>query len=90
MVVADLDFDLINMSTGQRWLRGRRPELYGVITEVQGNELGPREARFSNIPTAPGGVASSRAIDRYFTPSIYGKVPPSISTRCFIRALSLR
>ncbi|WP_175907756.1 MULTISPECIES: nitrilase family protein [Burkholderia] len=51
MVVADLDLQLVEMSTGQRWLRGRRPELYSCLTEVRGDELPPREARFSTAPT---------------------------------------
>ena len=51
MVVADLDFGLVNMSTGQRWLRGRRPELYGVLTQRRGDEMNAQEARFSGVPT---------------------------------------
>ncbi|GAA1531826.1 nitrilase family protein [Kribbella lupini] len=47
VVVADLDLDLVPLSTGRRWLRGRRPELYGLLTERQGNELSPREVRFT-------------------------------------------
>jgi len=46
MVVADLDADLLDMCTGQRWLRGRRPALYDALTTRTGEELGPREARF--------------------------------------------
>src|SRR5208282_1052853 len=42
MVVADLDLGLIDMSTGQRWLRGRRPELYGILAQRRGDELDPR------------------------------------------------
>jgi predicted amidohydrolase len=52
VVVADLDLDLVPLSTGRRWLRGRRPELYGLLTERQGNELSPREVRF-NTPSDP-------------------------------------
>jgi len=51
MVVADLDLGLIDMSTGQRWLRGRRPELYGVLATARGDEMTPHEARFSETPT---------------------------------------
>lgn len=51
MVVADLDLDLLPLSTGRRWIRGRRPELYELLTKRQGYELGPRDARFSNAPT---------------------------------------
>ena len=48
MVVADLEADLLDMCTGQRWLRGRRPELYDLLTAKTGQELDPRSARFSN------------------------------------------
>jgi predicted amidohydrolase len=51
MVVADLDLGLIDMSTGQRWLRGRRPELYGILAQRRGDELDPRAARFSEQHT---------------------------------------
>ncbi len=47
MVTGELDTDLLEMSTGRRWIRGRRPELYGKITEKTGKELDPRTARFS-------------------------------------------
>ncbi|GGJ09768.1 nitrilase family protein [Paenarthrobacter histidinolovorans] len=50
IVTADLDLALIPLSTGRRWLRGRRPDLYGVLTQSQGNELAPRAARFSSDP----------------------------------------
>jgi predicted amidohydrolase len=52
MVVADLDLDLLPLSTGRRWIRGRRPELYGVLTQPQGHELSPLEARFSTEPVS--------------------------------------
>lgn len=51
LVVADLDLDLLDKCTGRRWIRGRRPELYGVLTERSGHELPPREARFSDAST---------------------------------------
>ncbi|WP_394788530.1 nitrilase-related carbon-nitrogen hydrolase [Rhodoferax sp.] len=51
MVVADLDLQLIDMCTGQRWLRGRRPELYASLAQRRGDELGPLQARFSLQPT---------------------------------------
>jgi len=50
LVVADLDLDLLPLSTGRRWIRGRRPELYGLLAERQGHELDPRQARFSFAP----------------------------------------
>ena len=48
MVVADLDLDLLPMCTGRRWLRGRRPELYDILTRPRGDELDARHARFSD------------------------------------------
>ena len=48
MVVADLRAEVQPASTGRRWLRGRRPELYGVLTQSTGQELDPRAARFSS------------------------------------------
>lgn len=50
VVVADLDLDLVPLATGRRWLRGRRPELYDVLTRRIGNELDPRTARFTEAP----------------------------------------
>lgn len=51
MVSAALDLSLLDRSTGQRWLRGRRPELYGVLTAAAPDNLEPRAARFSPAPT---------------------------------------
>ncbi|WP_239014537.1 nitrilase family protein [Archangium violaceum] len=51
MVVADLDLGLLPLCTGRRWIRGRRPELYGTLVEHRGDELDPRQARFSPEPT---------------------------------------
>ena len=50
IVTADLDLGLIPFSTGRRWIRGRRPELYTILTERHGDELGARDARFSPLP----------------------------------------
>lgn len=50
MVTADLDLDLLPLSTGRRWIRGRRPELYMSLTQRSGHELDPMEARFSEVP----------------------------------------
>ncbi len=49
-VTADLDLNLVPMSSGRRWMRGRRPELYGILTQRRGDELNPRDARFSREP----------------------------------------
>ena len=51
MVTAELDLSLLPLSTGRRWLRGRRPELYRELAESTGKELDPRAARFSEEPT---------------------------------------
>jgi len=47
LVCADLDLSLLPMSTGRRWIHGRRPALYGVLSEIQGYERDARTARFS-------------------------------------------
>ncbi len=52
MVVADLDLTLLPLSTGQRWMRGRRPELYGDLAAPDDAALDPRAARFSDSPVA--------------------------------------
>ena len=53
LVTADLDLGLLPLCTGRRWIRGRRPELYGVLTTRLGHELPPFEARFSTAPVVP-------------------------------------
>lgn len=50
LVLADLDLGLVPMSTGRRWLAGRRPELYDALTRRLGNERDPRAARFATEP----------------------------------------
>jgi predicted amidohydrolase len=50
LVVGDCDLSLLDRSTGRRWLRGRRPELYERLTQRDGRELSPIEARFSDEP----------------------------------------
>ena len=52
LVVAEADLDLLPTCTGRRWLRARRPELYGVLAKRLGNEVSAREARFSDEPAA--------------------------------------
>ncbi len=51
IVSAGLDLSLLDKCTGQRWLRGRRPELYGILTERRPDNLSPMEARYSEAPT---------------------------------------
>lgn len=48
MVVADLDASLLPQSTGRRWLRTRRPELYGPLAVPTGMEEDTRKVRFDN------------------------------------------
>ncbi|MEX1040929.1 MAG: nitrilase-related carbon-nitrogen hydrolase [Pirellulaceae bacterium] len=47
MVLAKLDASLRDRATGVRWLKARRPELYGPLIERLGNELDPHAARFT-------------------------------------------
>jgi predicted amidohydrolase len=51
VVLADFDLDLVPRATGRRWIRGRRPELYDILTR-RGDELDPRAARFSEDPVS--------------------------------------
>jgi len=46
MVVADLEASLLATSSGRRWLRARRPELYECLTRRTGQELETRRVRF--------------------------------------------
>ncbi len=46
MVIAELDPGLRVENTGQRWMRARRPELYGDLAEATGREVDMRTARF--------------------------------------------
>ncbi|PSJ43555.1 nitrilase-related carbon-nitrogen hydrolase [Allosphingosinicella deserti] len=48
MVVADLDLDLVPTSSGRRWMRGRRPDLYGALARSNGAELSARATRFGS------------------------------------------
>jgi len=48
MVIADLDASLLELSSGRRWLRARRPELYGPLTERTGSEQDTRSVRFGS------------------------------------------
>lgn len=49
MVVADLDASLLENATGRRWIRTRRPELYGPITVPTGLEEDTRAVRFDEV-----------------------------------------
>jgi hypothetical protein len=46
MVVADLDASLLEVSTGRRWIKTRRPELYKPLTVPTGLEQDTRTVRF--------------------------------------------
>jgi predicted amidohydrolase len=46
MVVADLDPALFDNCTGRRWMRTRRPELYGPICQKAGGIEDTRKVRF--------------------------------------------
>lgn len=46
MVVAGLDASLLEQCTGRRWMRTRRPELYGPLTVPTGKEEDTRKVRF--------------------------------------------
>ena len=46
LVIADLDLVLIATSSGRRWMRGRRPDLYGILCDRRGDERSPRDVRF--------------------------------------------
>jgi predicted amidohydrolase len=48
MVIADLDAELREYNTGRRWIRTRRPELYGTLTQVTGFEEDTRAVRFED------------------------------------------
>jgi predicted amidohydrolase len=47
MVIADLDLDLIPSSTGRRWIKTRRPNLYDMLHKPLGIEEDTRTVRFS-------------------------------------------
>ena len=46
IVVADLDAALLPTSSGRRWMRARRPELYEGLTRRTGDEQATRRVRF--------------------------------------------
>jgi predicted amidohydrolase len=53
MVVADLDPALRTNCTGLRWIKSRRPDLYGPLTVPTGLETDTRSARFGTGKPAP-------------------------------------
>lgn len=49
IVSAELDLSLIPQSTGQSFIKSRRPDLYGQLTIATGMEEDTRKVRFENI-----------------------------------------
>jgi len=49
MVVADLEISLLENCTGRRWIRSRRPELYGPLAVPTGLEKDTRTLRFDGM-----------------------------------------
>ena len=53
VVIADLDASLRERCTGVRWIKARRPELYGILAQPTGKEMETRNVRFEyDDPTA--------------------------------------
>ncbi len=48
MVIADLEADVLPTSSGQRWLKARRPELYAPLSVRTGRERDTRSVRFED------------------------------------------
>lgn len=46
MVVCDLDGALLEHATGREWIKARRPEMYGLLTERTGRERDTHELKF--------------------------------------------
>jgi hypothetical protein len=44
---------LLEKCSGQRWILGRRPELYAVLAQPNPQGLSPMEARYSEVSTWP-------------------------------------
>lgn len=49
MVIATLKAERLEMCTGRRWIRGRRPELYGPLIERRGANWIPERPGFPGI-----------------------------------------
>lgn len=49
MVVAHLDASMLAESTGRRWIKTRRPELYTPLTAPTGKERDTRSVRFDEV-----------------------------------------
>jgi predicted amidohydrolase len=53
MLITDVDLSIRKRATGTRWLRARRPELYGSLVENSGNEEETRNVRFEHLDSEP-------------------------------------
>ena len=49
MVVADLDLSIQERATGTRWIRARRPGLYGLLTKQMTKVESTRDIRFEHL-----------------------------------------
>ena len=47
-MIADLYLPMIEESTGSRWIRTRKPELYASLTVPTGKERDMRDVRFDS------------------------------------------
>lgn len=61
IVIADLDASLLPSSTGRRWLRARRPELYEPLARPTGIEESTRAVRFGAEKTEGTGDTDPHA-----------------------------
>ena len=52
MLIADLDLSLSDRATGTRWIRARRPQLYGSLVEATGSEEDTRRVRFEHLDSS--------------------------------------
>ena len=49
MVLAELDLSVRDRCTGKRWIKSRRPDLYGSLSEFTGKEEDTRKVRFNFV-----------------------------------------
>jgi hypothetical protein len=47
LVTANLEAQRLDMCTGSRWIKSRRPELYEILTVPTGSERDTRVLRFA-------------------------------------------
>ena len=60
MLIAELDLSMREKATGTRWIRARRPELYGPLTENTGCEEDTRAVRFEHLDANLNGSGNDR------------------------------